>query len=71
MATIVNGISLGSPGAPGAVAPVYVFRAMGAPTASPDPNVDQASIGSLYLQTDGLPGGTVWAKLTTGWSAIA
>lgn len=71
MPQVVNGISLGAPGTPGVAAPVYIFRAQGAPTASTDPNVGQASIGSLYLQVDGAPGGTLWVKLATGWSAIA
>jgi hypothetical protein len=60
MAQVVNGILLGKS--------VYVFVEAGAPTASSDPNVENAAIGSLYLQTDGTTA-VLWVLQSNGWTA--
>lgn len=67
MAQVINGISLGAPGAPGQVSQVYIFRGMGTPGNSPDPTVAVASVGSLYLQIDGGPGTCLWVLEPSGW----
>lgn len=58
---IVNGILLGLG--------VYIFRAYGDPSTSPDPNVAEASAGSLYLRIDGGSGSTLYVREPSGWVA--
>jgi hypothetical protein len=66
MPQVINGLSLGAVGLPTA-APVYIFRALGDPANSTDPNVSEASIGSLYLRIDGGAGTTLYVLEPGGW----
>jgi hypothetical protein len=60
MAQVTNGLLLGKS--------VYIFVEAGAPSASSDPNVANAAIGSLYLQADGTTS-VLWVLQASGWAA--
>jgi hypothetical protein len=73
MSQVQKGLLLGAPGPIGSPS-IGIFFGQGTPTANPDPNLDGAQLGSLYIDflTPALWFKTSVTTITsTGWTQIS
>lgn len=67
MPQINPGVILGAPG-PAGSPPLGFFYGSGAPTASTNPLITKAAVGSLYSDHTG---GNLWFMASSGWTQVS